>query len=96
MKRSKNTSKWERIRKLAWDRDRRNKAVCHICRERIDYSLKPSSCPLAWEPDHIVPYAKNPDLELDLNNVAASHKRCNRQRGAGDRDMDLGQRSRIW
>jgi len=96
MKRSKNTSKWERIRKLAWDRDRHNKAVCHICGERIDYSLKPSSCPLAWEPDHIVPYAKNPDLELDLNNVAASHKRCNRQRGAGDRDMDLGQRSRIW
>ena len=96
MKRSKNTSKWERIRKLAWDRDRRNKAVCHICGERIDYTLKPSSCPLAWEPDHIIPYVKNPDLELDLNNVAASHKRCNRQRGAGDRDMDLGQRSRIW
>lgn len=96
MKRSKNTSKWERIRKLAWDRDRHNNAVCHICGERIDYSLRPSSAPLAWEPDHIVPYAKNPDLELDLNNVAASHKRCNRQRGAGDRDMDLGQRSRIW
>lgn len=96
MKRSKNTSKWERIRKLAWDRDRHNNAVCHICGERIDYSLRPSSAPLAWEPDHIIPYAKNPDLELDLNNVAASHKRCNRQRGAGDRDMDLGQRSRIW
>ena len=96
MKRSKNTSRWEKVRKQAWDRDRHNRAVCHICGERIDYSLKPSSCSLAWEPDHIIPYAVNPDLELDLNNVAASHMRCNRQRGAGSGEIALGQRSRIW
>ena len=96
MKRSKNTSKWERIRKLAWDRDRHSRAVCHICGEPIDYSLKPSSAPLAYEPDHIVPYAINPDLELDLNNIAASHMRCNRQRGKGTGDMALGRKSRIW
>ena len=88
--------RWERVRRLAWDRDRHNRQPCHICGERIDYSLRPSSAPLAWEPDHIVPFSKAPELELDLNNIAASHMRCNRQRGNGSQEIALGQRSRIW
>lgn len=90
------SSRWPYIRKQAWDRDRQARAVCHICGERIDYSLKPSSAPLAWEPDHILPVSRAPELELDLNNIKASHTRCNRQRGAGTGDNALGQRSRIW
>ena len=93
MQRSKNTSRWQKVRRMAWDRDRRARAVCHICGERIDYSLPASSAPLSWEPDHIVPYVKAP--ELDLNNIAASHMRCNRQRGDG-KASDVGRRSRIW
>lgn len=93
---SERSSGWPRIRKLAWDRDRKQRAPCHICGERIDYSLKPSSAPLAWEPDHLVPFTRAPELELDLNNIKASHTRCNRQRGNGLHDGDLGQRSRIW
>ena len=87
MQRSNNTSKWQKVRRLAWDRDRRRRAVCHICKQPINYSLKPSSAPLAWEPDH---------LELDLANIAPSHRQCNRQRGNGTHDNDLGRRSRIW
>lgn len=89
-------SGWQRIRKLAWDRDRKARAVCHICGERIDYSLAPSTAPLSYEPDHLQPVSKCPELELDLNNVAAAHMRCNRQRGAGSNDGAIGQRSRIW
>lgn len=96
MQRSPNTSKWQRIRRIAWDRDRRARAPCHICGGRIDYSIPASSAPHAWEPDHIVPYAQNPDLELDLCNIAASHRECNRRRGNGAHDNDLGRRSRIW
>ena len=96
MQRSKNTSKWQKIRKLAWDRDRKNRAPCHICGGRIDYSLQPSSSPLAWEPDHLQPYSKAPELELDLNNICASHKECNRRRGNGGADNGIGMRSRIW
>jgi len=96
MQRSKNTSRWQRVRRLAWDRDRKARAVCHICGEPIDYSLKPSSSPMAWEPDHLKPYKQAPELELDLANIAASHRRCNRQRGNGSHDNDLGMRSRIW
>lgn len=70
--------------------------MCHICGERIDYTLTPSSAPLSWEPDHLIPVSKDPTRELDLTNVAPSHMRCNRQRGNGYNDGQLGQRSRIW
>lgn len=90
------SSRWKKVRRLAWDRDRRARSVCHICGERIDYTLTPSSAPLSWEPDHLIPVSKDPTRELDLNNVAPSHMRCNRQRGAGANDGQLGQRSRIW
>lgn len=46
---SKRSSSWGYIRKLAWERDRKNKAVCHICMQPIDYTLQPSSCPDAYE-----------------------------------------------
>ena len=88
---------WPRVRALAWDRDRRARAVCHICGQPIDYFVKPSSTPDSYEPDHIVPVSKRPDLELDLNNIKASHRRCNRTRGDGIRGTkDLGVQSRDW
>ena len=90
------STRWPYVRKMAWDRDRKTRAPCHICGERIDYSIPASSAPLSWEPDHIMPWSKAPELELDLNNIAPSHMRCNRQRGAGQNDSNLGQRSRIW
>lgn len=93
---SERSSRWPYIRKLAWDRDRKNRAPCHICGEPIDYFLQPSTAPLSWEPDHIRPFKQAPELELDLNNIAASHMRCNRQRGNGTHDGDIGRRSRIW
>jgi len=93
---SERSSRWPRIRRLAWDRDRKARAVCHICGERIDYTLAPSSAPLAWEPDHLQTFKNAPELELDLNNIAAAHMRCNRQRGNALHDGDIGRRSRIW
>lgn len=93
---SRSGSRWRRVREMAWNRDRKARAVCHICGEPINYSIPASSAPLSWEPDHVLPFAKNPELELDLNNIKASHMRCNRQRGTGAQDMALGQRSRLW
>ena len=91
------SSRWKYIRKMAWDRDRKARAVCHICGQPIDYSLPPSSGPEAWEPDHVIPVSKRPDLELDLNNILASHTRCNRSRGDGTNGENaLGMRSRVW
>ena len=90
------SARWERVRQLAWDRDRHSRAPCHICGEPIDYSIPASGAPLAWEPDHLMPFSKAPELELDLTNIAASHMRCNRQRGNGSNDLNVGMRSRMW
>jgi 5-methylcytosine-specific restriction endonuclease McrA len=91
------SGRWPYVRRMAWDRDRRDRAVCHICGQPIDYSVPASSTPDSWEPDHLIPVAKAPELELDLDNVAASHKRCNRARGDGTNGENaLGRRSRIW
>ena len=91
------SSRWQYIRLLAWRRDSKAKAVCHICGKPIDYFVQPSTTPDSYEPDHIQPVHLRPDLELDLNNVAASHRRCNRQRGDGTNGTcDVGMRSRIW
>lgn len=91
------SARWPYIRKQAWDRDRKQKAVCHICGQPIDYSIPASSAPNAWEPDHLVPVSIDPSRELDLANISASHMRCNRSRGTGiNGENDLGQQSRIW
>jgi 5-methylcytosine-specific restriction endonuclease McrA len=91
------SSGWPRVRLMAWDPDRKAQAVCHICGQPIDYNLQPSSGADAWEPDHVIPVIKAPELELDLNNIKASHARCNRARGAGNNPSgELGMRSRIW
>lgn len=92
---SRTTSAWRKVRALAWDRDRKNKAICHLCGQPIDYTLEPSSCSEAWEPDHVMTFKEHPELELDLNNVLASHRRCNRARGMKDDEL-IGQHSRIW
>ena len=90
-----NPTAWAKIRALAWERDKKAKAPCHLCGQPIDYTLEPSSCEAAWEPDHVLTRKQRPDLELDLTNLAASHRRCNRSRGMKDNE-NIGQHSRIW
>lgn len=90
------SSQWPKIRKMAWDRDRKAKAVCWICGQPIDYSEQPSTTAYSYEPDHVISVKDRPDLELDLGNIRASHMSCNRSRGSGANNNDLGMRSRIW
>ena len=91
------SARWPYVRRMAWDRDRKDRALCHICGQPIDYSLRPSSADISWEPDHVIPVSKAPDLELDLSNIKASHRRCNRARGNGiNGENDLGMQSRVW
>lgn len=94
---SSRSGRWPQVRKMAWDRDRKARAVCHICGQPINYFLQPSSAPDSWEPDHLIPVAKRPDLELDLKNILASHMRCNRARGDGTNGENaIGMQSRVW
>ena len=94
---SSRSGRWPQIRKLAWDRDRKARNPCHICGQAIDYYLAPSTTPDSWEPDHLIPVSRAPELELDLSNILASHMICNRARGDGiNGENELGRRSRIW
>ena len=91
------SSRWPYIRTLAYKRDRGVNAPCHICGGKIDYFAAPSSTPDSYEPDHLVPVSMAPEKELDLNNIAASHRQCNRRRGNGtDGSVEIGMRSRVW
>lgn len=91
------SSRWPYVRKAAWNRDRKARTPCHICGQAIDYLAEPSTSPDSWEPDHVIPVSKRPDLELDLSNIAPSHMRCNRARGDGiNGENDMGMASRIW
>lgn len=94
---SKRSSRWGYIRKLAWERDKKANAVCHLCQQPIDYTLPPGEYPDSWSPDHIYTFHDRPDLELDLSNVAPSHRRCNYARGTKDAsEQAIGRHSRIW
>lgn len=91
------SSRWKYIRKLAWNRDSKARAVCWICGEPIDYSVPPSTTPDSYEPDHVIAVNMDASRELDLNNIRASHRRCNRARGDGTNGTNvLGRRSRVW
>ena len=62
---------WRRVRKQCFERDLRTNAPCHICGQEIDYTAKHGS-PDAWEPDHVIPRSKRPDLIYDMANIKAN------------------------
>lgn len=92
-----NPSRWKKVRQMAYDRDKKVGAPCWWCGQAINYVVPPSSTPDSWEGDHKIPRSKDPGLELDLSNIAPSHKHCNRSRGDGTNgENNLGMQSRVW
>lgn len=90
---------WERVRRMAFERDRATQEHCWICGGRIDYSLglsKRDGTPWAYEPDHWLDVSRHPDLEYELSNVRPAHCRCNRARGKRAGTHELGKPSRRW
>lgn len=87
------------------DRFRRScsaaRAICWICDQPIDYSLKHGD-PWAFELDHALPVETHPELALDPSNFKPSHSRCNKRRAlaegpSGDDGVpDTGIASEIW
>lgn len=90
------TPQWQRLRVECFKRDKARNAACHICGMPIDYALKPSSTPDSYEPDHLRDVRSHPELALLPENVAPSHRRCNRARGKKAGVNELGNRSRDW
>ena len=90
------TPQWQRLSRQCYERDRARRAPCHICGQPIDYSLAPSSTRDAYEPDHLRDVNSHPELTLLPENVAASHRRCNRARGKRAGIDNIGNRTRDW
>lgn len=88
-------AQWQAVRTSAYRRDLKQNAVCWICGQPIDYQAKPGT-PDAWEPDHVKPVSKYPELEFSLSNIRASHCSCNRSRGDGTGADKIGATSREW
>lgn len=88
-------SRWQRVRKVAFNRDKKADAVCWICGQPIDYYAEPGT-PDAYEPDHVKPVSRFPELEFSLDNLRASHCSCNRARGDGTGIDRIGMSSRRW
>lgn len=94
-------TRWNYVKMQAFARDRMAGAPCWICEAEgrdgtIDYSLGYSTCDDAYEADHYVPVSDHPELEYDLANIRASHRRCNRKRHDRAGIDLLGVRSRDW
>lgn len=72
---------WRRLRDEYRAECSAAKLQCWICAEPIDYSLV---CPDRWafEADHVLSVMSHPDRALDVSNLAPSHAKCNRSRGA--------------
>lgn len=64
-------------RRKIYDRDG---GRCHLCRKRIDWSLK-SPHPLSFTLDHVVPLAKGGRHEYA--NLASAHRQCNCEKSDG-------------
>lgn len=90
---------WARLRVQCYRRDKAANAPCWICKGKegpIDYSVRPSSTPLSYEPDHKKPRKTHPELAYDPANIGASHRKCNRRKGARAVLDPLGTPSREW
>lgn len=66
-----NTTRRDRLRA----RVARTRPACHICGGEIDYDA-PHLDPMSFALDHISPLARGGADDID--NVAASHRACNR------------------
>lgn len=75
-----NKTRRNRHRKLV----ARGHPPCHLCGLPIDYAASHLE-PLSFQIDHVIPLAKGGLDELD--NLAPSHRSCNRAKGDGGPDI---------
>ena len=89
------STKWQKLRRILYERDRKANAPCWICGQPIDYRAAPGT-PDSWEPDHALPVSTHPELAYDPGNVMPSHCSCNRSRGNASKPAGIGRPTRRW
>lgn len=71
-------------------------ADCWICKRAINYRADPGTTDDSHELDHFYPVSLHPDLQYDPANFRHAHRKCNRERGNGQPNADLGERVLDW
>lgn len=71
-------------------------ADCWICKKRIDYDAEPGTTDDSHELDHYFPVSDYPELQDDPAGFRHSHRLCNRERGNGQPNQDLGELIPDW
>lgn len=90
------TRHFKQVKEQFYRRCRRERPVCWLCGQPIDYNADPGSTDDSLTLDHRIPVSKRPDLQDDPANFMPAHRSCNVRRGDADPVVPLGQLSRDW
>lgn len=90
------TRYFRQVKEQFYARCRREKPVCWLCGQPIDYDADPGSTDDSLTLDHRIPVSKRPDLQDDPANFMPAHRSCNIRRGDSDPVLSLGTFSRVW
>lgn len=88
--------RFKRLKQEFYERCRRNRPVCWLCGQPIDYEAEPGTTPDSLTLDHRFPVSRRPDLQDDPANFMPAHLSCNTRRGDRDPHDSLGTLSRDW
>ncbi|MFE9232041.1 hypothetical protein [Cellulosimicrobium funkei] len=83
-------------KKLDADPATRHLANCWLCKQRIDYTVPPSTTPDSHNLDHFHPVATHPELQHDTTGFRHSHFSCNASRGSRAPSAGLGDEVDPW
>jgi len=83
-------------KRLDADEATRHLANCWICKQRIDYTVEPSSTPDSHNLDHFHPVSTHPELQYDPTGFRHSHFLCNGNRGNSAPAAGLGEDVEAW
>ena len=83
-------------RRLDADPGTRDRSLCWLCDQRIDYDVAPGTTDDSHELDHAVPVSVDPSLQEDPGNFRHAHRRCNGRRGRSMPSEGLGDVVADW
>lgn len=90
------TRSFQRHKAEFFETCRRERRVCWLCGQPIDYEAEPGTTPDSLTLDHRRPFANHPELFDDPTNFEAAHLSCNIRRSNADPPDSLGTLSRDW
>lgn len=104
MGKRKNTRRMHKLRdefylegkRLDADPATRDRSLCWLDGQRIDYDAAPGTTPDSHTLDHVKPVEDYPELQEDPTNFRHAHFDCNSSRGKRTPSAGLGEPAPAW